>query len=161
LVNEPNAHTTSHNTTGSVRQRRASLWLRNVLEKRALFVSGRFNRSGHEGECGCAIDARDAVRASVGPVIHIAGNQFARFVRVGPFNDEYDLVTNMAMPRQLRTRLEPRQHSPPMRLLVVQDRFLPDTGERYLSTPLFADVPADMTEEEIAISKSTPSAQMP
>ena len=25
---------------------------------------------------------------------------------------------------------------------------LPDTGERYLSTPLFADVPADMTEEE-------------
>ena len=25
---------------------------------------------------------------------------------------------------------------------------LPDTGERYLSTPLFADVPAEMTEEE-------------
>jgi cysteine synthase A len=38
---------------------------------------------------------------------------------------------------------------------------LPDTGERYLSTPLFADVPADMTEEEIAISKSTPTAQLP
>jgi cysteine synthase A len=38
---------------------------------------------------------------------------------------------------------------------------LPDTGERYLSTPLFADVSADMTEEEIAISRSTPSAQMP
>jgi cysteine synthase A len=33
---------------------------------------------------------------------------------------------------------------------------LPDTGERYLSTPLFADVPADMTDEEIAISRSTP-----
>jgi cysteine synthase A len=29
---------------------------------------------------------------------------------------------------------------------------LPDTGERYLSTPLFADVPADMTEEELAIA---------
>jgi cysteine synthase len=38
---------------------------------------------------------------------------------------------------------------------------LPDTGERYLSTPLFADIPADMTEEEIAISRSTPTAQMP
>ncbi len=37
---------------------------------------------------------------------------------------------------------------------------LPDTGERYLSTPLFADIPADMTEEEVAISRSTPSAQM-
>ena len=33
---------------------------------------------------------------------------------------------------------------------------LPDTGERYLSTPLFADVGADMNEEEIAILKSTP-----
>jgi cysteine synthase A len=33
---------------------------------------------------------------------------------------------------------------------------LPDTGERYLSTPLFADVPADMTEEETAIFRSTP-----
>ena len=34
---------------------------------------------------------------------------------------------------------------------------LPDTGERYLSTPLFANIPADMTEEEIAILKSTPT----
>ena len=37
---------------------------------------------------------------------------------------------------------------------------LPDTGERYLSTPLFADIPADMTEEEQAIARSTPSFQM-
>jgi len=36
---------------------------------------------------------------------------------------------------------------------------LPDTGERYLSTPLFADVPADMNEDELAIARSTPSAQ--
>ena len=35
---------------------------------------------------------------------------------------------------------------------------LPDTGERYLSTPLFADVPSDMTQEELEISRSTPSA---
>ena len=38
---------------------------------------------------------------------------------------------------------------------------LPDTGERYLSTPLFADVSVDMTAEEIAIAKSTPGNQMP
>jgi cysteine synthase A len=37
---------------------------------------------------------------------------------------------------------------------------LPDTGERYLSTPLFADIPADMSDDEIAISRSTPAAQM-
>jgi cysteine synthase len=36
---------------------------------------------------------------------------------------------------------------------------LPDTGERYLSTPLFANVPAEMTPEELEISRSTPSAQ--
>jgi cysteine synthase A len=33
---------------------------------------------------------------------------------------------------------------------------LPDTAERYLSTPLFGNIPADMTEEEAAILKSTP-----
>jgi cysteine synthase A len=38
---------------------------------------------------------------------------------------------------------------------------LPDTGERYLSTPLFADIPAEMTEEELALSRSTPAAQLP
>ena len=38
---------------------------------------------------------------------------------------------------------------------------LPDTGERYLSTPLFADIPVDMTEEEIAISRSTSGCWMP
>ncbi|KAL7483672.1 hypothetical protein ACHAW6_009329 [Cyclotella cf. meneghiniana] len=34
---------------------------------------------------------------------------------------------------------------------------LPDTGERYLSTPLFASIEADMNEEELEIARSTPS----
>ena len=33
---------------------------------------------------------------------------------------------------------------------------LPDTGERYLSTPLFEDIPAEMTGEETDIAQSTP-----
>ncbi len=37
---------------------------------------------------------------------------------------------------------------------------LPDTGERYLSTPLFGDIPVDMTDEEVRISHSTPSYHM-
>jgi cysteine synthase len=37
---------------------------------------------------------------------------------------------------------------------------LPDTGERYLSTPLFADVSADMNEEELKIARSTPGSQL-
>jgi cysteine synthase A len=38
---------------------------------------------------------------------------------------------------------------------------LPDTGERYLSTPLFEAFGADMSEEEKELSLSTPSAQLP
>jgi len=34
---------------------------------------------------------------------------------------------------------------------------LPDTGERYLSTPLFDGIIDDMSEEEVAISQSTPN----
>jgi len=37
---------------------------------------------------------------------------------------------------------------------------LPDTGERYLSTPLFDGVGVDMNDEELAISRSTPGFQM-
>lgn len=36
---------------------------------------------------------------------------------------------------------------------------LPDTGERYLSTPLFADIAEGMTDEEMEISHSTPGYQ--
>jgi cysteine synthase A len=34
---------------------------------------------------------------------------------------------------------------------------LPDTGERYLSTPLFAGIAEAMNEEELEIARSTPS----
>lgn len=37
---------------------------------------------------------------------------------------------------------------------------LPDTGERYLSTPLFATVDAEMDEAELEIAQSTPSFQL-
>merc|ERR1711920_1064752 len=37
---------------------------------------------------------------------------------------------------------------------------IPDTAERYLSTPLFADIDAEMNEAEREIAKSTPSAQL-
>ncbi|MDZ7627570.1 MAG: cysteine synthase A [Parvularculaceae bacterium] len=37
---------------------------------------------------------------------------------------------------------------------------LPDTGERYLSTPLFAGVEAEMSEEEKAVAQSTPGYRL-
>lgn len=36
---------------------------------------------------------------------------------------------------------------------------LPDTGERYLTTPLFEDVSVEMTDEEAALSQSTAGSQ--
>jgi cysteine synthase A len=36
---------------------------------------------------------------------------------------------------------------------------LPDTGERYLSTPMFDGIGVDMSEEELALSRSTPGAR--
>ncbi|MEQ8355554.1 MAG: pyridoxal-phosphate dependent enzyme [Kiloniellaceae bacterium] len=38
---------------------------------------------------------------------------------------------------------------------------LPDTGERYLSSPLFEAIEEHMTEEETALSQSTPGFHMP
>mmetsp|Transcript_12104 Transcript_12104/g.13921 ORF Transcript_12104/g.13921 Transcript_12104/m.13921 type:complete len:224 (+) Transcript_12104:2-673(+) len=37
---------------------------------------------------------------------------------------------------------------------------LPDTAERYLSTPLFADIDENMNDEEVKISASTPNFQL-
>ena len=37
---------------------------------------------------------------------------------------------------------------------------LPDTSERYMSTPLYESIAADMNEEELEIAKSTPSFQL-
>ena len=36
---------------------------------------------------------------------------------------------------------------------------LPDTGERYMTTPLFDGIEAEMNEEELALSRSTPGSQ--
>jgi cysteine synthase A len=38
---------------------------------------------------------------------------------------------------------------------------LPDTGERYMSTPLFENIEPEMTDDEKALSASTPGYQMP
>jgi len=37
---------------------------------------------------------------------------------------------------------------------------LPDTGERYLTTPLFEGIPEDMDDDERALSLSTPGYRM-
>jgi cysteine synthase A len=59
--------------------------------------------------------------------------------------------STFAIARQVAERAEPGS---------VILCMLPDTAERYISTPLFEDFPADMSEEEVALSKSTPGYQL-
>jgi cysteine synthase A len=54
--------------------------------------------------------------------------------------------------------LELAKKSPPGTNILA---IVPDTGERYLYTPLFADIPADMTTEEKKLAASTPSEAPP
>lgn len=56
-----------------------------------------------------------------------------------------------AVARQLAGRAEPG---------AVILCMLPDTGERYLSTPLFDGIEAEMDAEELALSRSTPGFQV-
>jgi hypothetical protein len=63
----------------------------------------------------------------------------------------------MSFGRRILTCLILVGHSRRTAMWLVQS-MLPDTGERHLSTPLFANVPAEMTAEELKISQSTPSA---
>ncbi len=53
----------------------------------------------------------------------------------------------------LATALNIAKNAPPGTNIVCM---LPDTGERYLSTPLFSDIYETMNEEELALSASTP-----
>ena len=55
------------------------------------------------------------------------------------------------------TAIETAKNAPEGANILVM---LPDTGERYLSTPLFEGVEEVMSEEEQAISRSTPYGQM-
>ncbi|MDN2580992.1 pyridoxal-phosphate dependent enzyme [Aquibium sp. ELW1220] len=50
------------------------------------------------------------------------------------------------------------ERSPPGSVVLCM---LPDTGERYMTTPLFDGIDAEMNEEETALSRSAPGFQFP
>merc|ERR1712157_234005 len=57
----------------------------------------------------------------------------------------------------MRTALDVAEKAPQGSTILCM---IPDTAERYLSTPLFASIDADMDEAEVEISKSTASAKL-
>lgn len=67
------------------------------------------------------------------------------------------ILTGISGGATLWAALEAAKKAPEGSVLLAM---LPDTGERYLSTPLFASIEADMNAEELDIAKSTPSHQL-
>ncbi|MDA5557493.1 PLP-dependent cysteine synthase family protein [Shimia sp. MMG029] len=70
---------------------------------------------------------------------------------------EEGIFTGISGGATLATAIEAAKEAPEGANILVM---LPDTGERYLSTPLFEGIGEEMSDAEIAISQSTPSAQL-
>ena len=64
------------------------------------------------------------------------------------------ILTGISGGATMWAAIETAKKAPEGSILVCM---LPDTGERYLSTPLFSSIEADMNEAELEIARSTPS----
>jgi cysteine synthase A len=62
------------------------------------------------------------------------------------------ILTGVSGGSTLATAIEVAENAPEGSTILVM---LPDTGERYLSTPLFESIPAEMDDEEQALFTST------
>ena len=71
---------------------------------------------------------------------------------------EEGILTGVSGGSTVAVAMEVAEKAEPGSILLAM---LPDTGERYLSTPLFENIVEEMSEDEIALSKSTPGYQMP
>lgn len=94
----------------------------------------------------------DAMRDGlVDEVIPVSGSEAMKLSR--ELARQEGIFVGTSSGATLAAALEIARRSPPGTNIVCM---LPDTGERYLSTPLFDDITEEMTEEETALSRSTP-----
>jgi len=71
---------------------------------------------------------------------------------------EEGIFTGISGGASMATALKVAEDAPAGSTIVTM---LADTAERYMSTPLFASISADMNDEENALSSSTPGFQLP
>jgi cysteine synthase A len=88
----------------------------------------------------------------VDEVVPVAGDEALRLSR--QLARQEGIFVGTSSGATLAAALEIAKRSPAGTNIVCM---MPDTGERYLSTPLFEDISEQMTDEEIALSQSTPS----
>ena len=70
------------------------------------------------------------------------------------------VITHAAVPLCIGLGLGSKVIPPRLLFAGIILAMLPDTGERYLTTPLFEDILEGMNDEERALSLSTPGYQM-
>jgi cysteine synthase A len=93
----------------------------------------------------------DAVAAGlVDEVVPIAGGDALHLAR--ELAQREGIFVGITAGATLAGALRVAKSAPPGSAILCM---LPDTGERYLSTPLFADISVEMTDDELAISRST------
>jgi len=90
----------------------------------------------------------------VDEVVPVAGDDALRFARA--LARQEGICAGISSGATLAAALEVARRSPRGTNIVCM---LPDTGERYLSTPLFEDIGDAMTSAELALSRSTPSCR--
>jgi len=96
--------------------------------------------------------ANDAVRAGlVDDVAPIKGDDALKYARL--LATEEGIFCGITAGATFAGALQIAKKAPKGTAILCM---LPDTGERYLSTPLFEDVSEDMTAEEMEIAASTP-----
>jgi cysteine synthase A len=97
----------------------------------------------------------DAVSAGlVDEIVPVAGNDALKLAR--DLARREGIFVGTSSGATLAAALTIARRSKPGTNIVCM---LPDTGERYLSTPLFADIGEEMTAEELEVSRSTPSCR--
>src|SRR5262245_7881347 len=97
----------------------------------------------------------DAVTSGwVDEVMPVNGNDAMHFAR--ELARQEGIFVGTSSGATLAAAMTIARRSPPGTNIVCM---LPDTGERYLSTPLFENIGVDMTEDEMTLSRSTPSAR--
>jgi cysteine synthase A len=97
----------------------------------------------------------DAVGAGlVDEVVPVAGDEALRLAR--ELARQEGIFVGTSAGATLAAALTVAHRSPPGTNIVCM---LPDTGERYLTTPLFEHIGEEMTDEELELSRSTPSCR--
>ncbi|MDH5311250.1 MAG: cysteine synthase A, partial [Gammaproteobacteria bacterium] len=87
-------------------------------------------------------------------VIPVDGNDALRLARA--LATQEGIFAGTSSGATLAAALEIARRAPPGSNIVCM---LPDTGERYMSTPLFEGIEVDMNAAEIELSRSTPGCQ--